>query len=201
MIMIWILLLSCLALGLVLCFKGKTFTFLALGVLAALYCRYTWPEFFPEGIWGIVILVIIGLLAAGMIRVLYRLGMFAVGAVLGAAAGMMLMGAFPALETYRWAVLGVCGVAVGIFAVFCSDWFVVVATSFGGAVFSVLAVTFAVAERNDLGAFLGSTMLETAQNVTSVLNRSYIEDKGIVPAIGLIVLGVAGCLVQKKDMK
>ena len=200
MVTIWILLLGCAALGLVLCFRGKQFTFLAMGLLAALYARYVWPSYFPANIWGTVMVVIVGLLAAGMIHTLYKVGMFAVGAVLGVAAGFFLLGTFPALETAHWAVLGICAVALGIFAVLCSDWFVVVATGFGGAMFTVLAATFAYAERSCLGDYVGETLTETALNVTSVLNRTYIEGKGVAPALLLLVLGTAGVMVQKKDM-
>lgn len=200
MITVWVMLLLCAGLGLVLCFWGKQFTFLAMGILAALYVRYVFPSYFPADIWGAVMVVIAGLLAAGMIHTLYKVGMFAVGAVLGVAAGFLLLGTFPGLENAHWGVLGGCALALGIFAVMCSDWFVVVATSFGGAMFTVLAATFAYAERSHIADYLGESLMETAANVTSTLNRTYIEGKGIGPAVLLMVLGTAGVLAQKKHM-
>lgn len=198
MILLYLILAACLAVGAILCFKGKDFTFFALGAVVSLYCRYTWPEYFPEGTWGVLALVILAVLVGGLIHKLYHFGMFLAGALLGAAVGMMLLGAMPELEAYHWAVIGGCAIAVGLFAAFVSDWFVVVATAFGGAVFIVLPLTFLVVEWGAMDAFLGDGLLETAKNLTSVLNHEYLDAQGVLPAVGIALFGLAGTVAQKK---
>lgn len=197
MLFLWIGLGICEVLGLIFCFFGKKITFPILGVVAAVYAWYTFPEQFPAGTIGFLLLVLIAVLLTLLLHKLYRTGMFLVGAAIGAGAGLYLRGILMIPEEYRlYFVLG-CAAVIGIAAAFSSDGFVAIATAFLGAIAMVLPVTFLIHEWGNWAAFMEEDLMESLILLRSIFSQDYLAAQGWIPAIAIAVLAVLGVVKQK----
>lgn len=185
-------------LGCISCFFGKKFYFPIL--MLTVFASVVAAGFTTFGFtWKVgVISVLVGGVAALLSKFFYKLGVFLLGGVLGAASGLMLASFLPpVVEKYHWAVVAALALVLAMCAVKWCDLFIITSTAYNGASLIATPILFMVIEFRNLNNFVyADGMLSTMANLNQYLGSAFSEHNAPYLLIGTLIVAVAGFIVQ-----
>lgn len=186
-------LLGSILVGTLICFWGKRlyFPFLA----GAVFLIAAAVEIAKGGtdIKSLVIALIVGVLAAILAKFVYRFGAFLIGAVGGAALGLLVSFMLPdAALQYRWILVAVLAIVASLCALRWGDVFIMLSTAYSGAGLIAAPVCFLALKWHSLQTFVyADGAISTMQHLNRYLATGFANrNLGLLAATLLLtVLG------------
>ena len=186
---IYPMILTALLLGSIQCFFGYRLFKMVIGfvgfILGAVLAIAIINTFFPEKITVLVSGVLGGIMGTVMVLMLYHVGIFVIGAILGGIVGSFIC-ALAGMSSAMW-IIAVASIAAGLLALVVQKYMIIAATAYGGAWLLVTAFAcFATGAKN-------------IADIESILQASGNLLYIILPC--WIMIGMCGWMVQLEHLK
>lgn len=196
-------LLLSLLIGVATCFFGKRLYFIILMVNVFIVSLAICIDIFGAETAGILISIAIAAVLAVLARVFFRVGVFLMGAIGGAALGTLVARLLPAaVEPYTWIFMLVFALLIGICAVKWSDLFIMLSTSFSGASTLSSVACFLVLNIAKLSQFVSSEGLwQTVTKLNDYMQGDFASGNSTLLLIVTLVIAVIGFLFQRRQAK
>lgn len=139
-----------------------------------------------------------GTVAALLSVVLYKLGVFMLGGVLGAGLGQLLASLLLVrAEWLHWGLTLLPALVLGLCALRWCGLFIMASTAYQGAVTAVFPLGFLALQFRDLSSFVyADGMFSTVLHLSSYLKGAFAQQYGVPLFVASIILAAAGFLIQ-----
>lgn len=199
MLGIYIYLAVSILIGALACFWGKKLFFQVFSAIVFLVVYDLAMSFGDASTLAILIAILLGIGAAFLSKYLYKVSVFLLGAVVGAALGELAVAIFPAeLGPYHWPVVIVLGVILGLCAIRWSKLFIILSTAYTGASILSAPATFLALNYASLRGYAAQeSIMATAGRMSAYLSGSFADAHSQTLLTVTILLTLAGFLVQR----
>lgn len=184
--------------GTLICFWGKRLYFPFLAGAVFLVVAAVGVSKAETGIKSLVIALIAGVLAAILAKFIYRFGVFLIGAVGGAALGLMVSFMIPEAAEERWILVSVLAIAASFCALRWCDGFIMLSTAYSGAGLIAAPVCFLALKWHSLQTFVyADGAISTMQHLRRYLTTGF-ANRNLWLLAATLLLTVLGFRYQRE---
>ena len=191
------------AVGALLCFKGRDLFYPAMAVLAFFIgFGISLSIIGGDDRTGLIISLIAGLAAALAVRFIFRLCVF----ISGLFAGYMIGGMAASVLSFSWEYARLLislgfAVLIAVLALKWMDFFISLSTAAAGASMMAVPCCFMVFYLRNLGDFAGSDLTVTMARLNHALMGTFPQKQTLIMAAVALVLLIIGMVTQMKTNK